>query len=298
MIAGTGVLRQQEQVNGNVKAMEAQEILEHIDSCQGVLPFLSNDGRQHLADTRLTVFRSPDDWAIFVEIPHYCTGNEDFLNWVGGAGTCLIEGDCTRGEEFYDKSLFEEVTDAPLWKLAVKPDDHWKTWIGDRARFSIMFKGERHDFMPNDADYAAAGIGFRDKRTGPGSIEPGCLLRFLCHHLGHPFFASEDDLRSLLHNSPDLEVFIQTRHWQHPVYLADGDDEFFEEHYICNIPCFQILSRAIASGDLTEWNNQNPAMFNTHWGNLEAIRHEFEENLNFGTSQFRKWIIPSPEDAP
>ena len=75
--------------------MNAEEILEQMDSCQGVFPFLANDGRMHLADARLTVFRSPNNWAVFVEIPHYSDGEREFCNWIGGAGNCLIEGDCT-----------------------------------------------------------------------------------------------------------------------------------------------------------------------------------------------------------
>ncbi len=256
--------------------MEAQEILQHIDSCQGTLPFLANDGRAHLADTRLTVFRSSRDWAVFVEIPHYSDGTVDFHNWVGGAGSCLLEGGFSWGGELGESSLFEEVADAPLWKYGVG-NEPWKTWLGDRASFSILFKGQRFDFTPTEADYRAAGIIFKEKRTGPDSIEPGCLLRFLCHHLDHPFFASETELRTLLHDTPDLEVFIQTRHWHHPVYLVDGKDEedgFFKEDYISNIRCFQILSRAIASGDLTEWNSQDTTTFNTHWEKLEAIRSQ------------------------
>lgn len=100
-----------------------------------------------------------------------------------------------------------------------------------------------------------------------------CFQNCTHAHLNHPFFASEAELRSLLHDSSDLDVFLQTRYWHHPVYLVDGEDEFFKEHYISNIPCFQILSRAIASGDLTEWNSQDPATFSTHWENLEAIRN-------------------------
>jgi hypothetical protein len=260
--------------------MEAAEILGDIDACQGALPFLANDGRMHLADTRLTVFRSEQDWAIFVEIPHYCEGSEDFHNWVGSAGTGLIEDDGTWSDEVNGRPLLEaaqieEAQDAPLWKYGVG-NEPWKTWVADRSGFSIIFKGERRDFTPTEADYAAAGITFSDQQTGPGSIEPGYLLRFLCHHLNHPFFVSEEELRASLHSSPDLKLFIQTLHWQHPVFLMDSwrEDPFFEEHHIVRLPGFQILSRAIASGDLTEWNSQDPAAFTTYWKNLEAIRRE------------------------
>lgn len=255
--------------------MKAQTILEHLDGCQSIFPFLANDGRMHLADTRLTVFRSPKKWAAFVEIPHYCEGSVEFLNWIGGAGNCLIDGYCTRAEEFSMEPLFGEVEDAPLWKYS-EDGEYREEWLGDRAGFSVLVKGERHDFSPRNRDYAAAGIAFDEERTGPDSIEPGCLLRFLCHHLNHPFFTSETELRSLLHDSPELEIFIQTRHWHHPEFLMDSwrEDEEITEHHIRNIPCFQILSRAIASGDLTEWNNQDTTPFNTHWERLEAIRNE------------------------
>ncbi|HEX8549939.1 MAG TPA: hypothetical protein VF681_00150 [Abditibacteriaceae bacterium] len=172
-------------------------------------------------------------------------------------------------------------------------NEPWKTWLGDRAGFSILFKGERFDFKPTDADYQAAGIVFKEKRTGPDSIDPGCLFRFLCHHLNHPFFAEEAQLRSFSDNSTELEVFIQTRHWHHPVYMVDADDGTFEDDYICNIPCFQILARAIASGDLAEWSNQDSTTFNTHWESLEAIRNAFFELMK--EIQNNIWICLPPE---
>jgi hypothetical protein len=83
------------------------------------------------------------------------------------------------------------------------------------------------------------------------------LLRFLCHHLDHPFFNSEDYLRSIIdtfQSSPSepiyhqtglshhLSLFLQTRQWQHTDF----------EECPSNVPGFHILARDIASGDLEE----------------------------------------------
>ena len=103
-------------------------------------------------------------------------------------------------------------------------------WIGDRSHFSVIIKGKRYDFKPTKEDYLAAGITFPDDRTGPDSLRPIDLIRFLCHHLNHPFFVSEDYLRYLLDKlaveaikkrnwfslGQEMSLFFQTREWQHP----------------------------------------------------------------------------------
>lgn len=53
-------------------------------------------------------------------------------------------------------------------------------------------------FSPTEDDYRAAGLILEG--SGPGSLPLSALLRFLCHHLNHPFFACEDYLRYLLNN--------------------------------------------------------------------------------------------------
>jgi hypothetical protein len=254
---------------------EATEILEHIDSCQSELPFLSNDGRMHLTDARLSVFRSDTDWAVFVEVPHYCDHSMEFTNWVGGTGNCLRAGDWVWPDALNTRPLLAEAPDVPLWKYGVRHEP-WKSWLADRDVFSVMVKNWRFDFAPTEDEYAAAGIYFDNFRSGAGSLEPGYLLRFLCHHLRHPFFAAERELRHLMRNGHEMELFIQTHHWQHPTFLVDpwDNDALLAGHHIRELEGFQILSRAIAWGDRYEWDNQDPERFTTNWESLESLRYE------------------------
>ncbi len=249
----------------------AEEILAEMGDWQSNLLFLGNDGRQLFGDARLSVFRSPDDWAVFVELPHYMVGAIEFRNWIGFAGACQGSIFDSQVQELEHLSALEETLDFPLH------DDG--RWIGDRAAFSLVLRGVRYDFKPSTADYAAAGIIFSNDMSGAGSLEPSQLVRFVSHHLTHPFLASETELRQLIlpEACEQMTLFLQTALWRHPYFLLDLGDEEEEDlapDFIPNIPCWQILARAIASGDLGEWNVQEPSTFNTSWPALEAINQE------------------------
>lgn len=251
--------------------MSSDDILDFLDARQDGLLWLGNDGRQHLTDARLTVFRSDTDWAVFIELPDYEAQIGDSYNWVGGVGTCWEDG-YLRYSAANDRPLYEENPARPLWEQDGGAHETGRgAWLGDRAGFSLILDGEPLDFAPTVQDYADAGIFFPNEKSGPGSLPPGYLLRFLCCHLKHPFFAPEAALRQTMGHCRHLPLFLQTG-WRHPVFLVVGDDDFFSGDYVCNIPCFQVLARAIASGDLTEWNKQDPATFNTDWQSLEIIR--------------------------
>ena len=279
-----------------MSAYNADAILDFFDQNRGVLPFLSNDGRMHLTDGRLSVFRSDTDWAVFLEFIQYSEGIADFCNVVSVIGPTVEGG----GQHYFLEGLVEQTPDRPLWREGVEDNDPWMTWLGDRAGFSAVVRGVRHDFQPSAADYAAAGIVFADSETGPGSIEPGFFLRFLCHHLDHTFFLSDADLlgiathpkewlgdgqwaggTAIASHKPvtsglEIPLLLRTRDWHNPVWIDDLTDIFPDStsrERVVEMPGFQILARAIASGDLSEWNAQDTATFNTHWESLEQIRN-------------------------
>ena len=202
-------------------------------------------------------------------------GGEAFTNWVGAVGSATHPNIAELENEFYAESLIEEVADSPWWS-----EREYSRWLPDRRQFSVSLAGNRIDFAPTEGDYAAAGIIFNDDRSGPGSLNPGQMLRFLCHHLDHPFFASEARLRTLIDPEiePETQLFLQVAHWRHPVFLLNvnypPDYEMWPEDVVRNIPCWQVLSRVIVSGDTTEWYAQDTTGFNTDWLSLERIRYE------------------------
>ncbi len=252
--------------------MTQDEVLELLEERQDSLNFLANDGRQHFADARLSVFRSDDNFAVFTEFSHFFYSAYEFDNWLGCVGNCLIPG---AYHTQYRAPLLEELPDAPLWR-----EGEYIHWLADRAEFSVQVKGQRFTFRPSIEDYARAGICFEDEKSGPNSINPGQFLRFVSVALDHPFFLSEDKLRGLIQPqfAPQMSLFLQTNHWQHPVWIdRSGDDDDLIE----NIPCWQILSRAIASGDSSEWRAQDTSGFNTDWTSLERIYTDNDSGYGF-----------------
>ena len=260
--------------------MNAEEVLDVLAEYQESLNWLANDGRQHIADARLSVFRSDEHFAVVTEFPHFFYGGEDFTNWLGYAGNCLSPE--VHKATFPNRRLIEEVPDP-----SAERDDCYPTWKGlflDRNEFSVNVDGQHFDFRPSNEDYARVGISFDDKEKQSSIISPGQLLRFISVALNHPFFFSGSELRALIAPSvePTMSLFVQTNWWQHPEFLVTGDGSGFESDWIENIPCWQILARAIASGDLSEWNSQDTSGFNTDWVSLERIYHQHNTGYGFG----------------
>lgn len=259
--------------------MDAQEILDTLDArCyEWFEPVIDPiDSHFRVGDTRLSVFRSEQQWVILFERVDYHVGLDEYQVGLYAYGNCLQENfedgvDLNDSLGRFYRHPFEFDSEA----TSVNPETD--SWILDRDHFVIWLHGKRLEFSPTPDDYAAAGIVFEQELEGPDTIEPEQLLRFLCHHLGHPFFNSEDYLRAAIdcfqarpeepvfHQiglSHHLALFLQTREWQHTDFEECPSD----------VPGFQILARAIAGGDLTEWNQQDPATFNTDWRPWEAER--------------------------
>ncbi len=255
--------------------MTPNEVLDVLAEQQDSLNWLANDGRQHFADARLSVFRSDEHFAVFTEFPHFLHGAFAFYNWVGCVGNCLTADAYNSQFEPSLAPVLEEVPDAPLWR-----EDEYINWLGDRAAFSVRVQGKRYDFKPSAEDYVRAGIVFEDEASGENSIDPAQLMRFVAVALDHPFFLSEDQLRSLIQPrfAPEMSLLLQTDEWQQPL-LIDRSGE--EDDLIENIPCWQILSRAIASGDLSEWRAQDTSGFNTDWTSLERIYTDNDSGYGF-----------------
>ena len=247
--------------------MKAKEILKHLDENMDI--DLANPNFD-LADTRMTVFRSEKNWVIFIELVEATVG-------AYGGVSIYAFGNCIGQQGFIEqRSLFSTPEDAPL-------TDKDGIWIGDRSQFSVIIRGKRYDFKPTKEDYLAAGITFPDDRAGPDSLRPIDLIRFLCHHLNHPFFVSEDYLRYLLDKlaveaikkrdwcslGHEMSLFFQTREWQHPdIALGEKPSQ---------MKYFRVLAKAIEKGDISELTKLDPSIFNTDWRQVEAKIKELKE---------------------
>lgn len=255
----------------------AKEILQHLDKYMDETLTLVNPNRP-LADTRMTVFRSGKNWAIFIELVG--TGKE-----IDAEIEIFAFGNCIEQQGLIEtRTLFTVPEDAPL----VNQEG---IWIGDRAKFSVIIKGKRFDFTPTKEDYLEAGIVFPDDRTGPDSLRPIDLIRFLCHHLNHPFFVSEDYLRYLLDKlsvkkaewyslGQEMSLFYQTKEWEHPDLPAEKPSQ---------MKYFRVLARAIEKGDVSELTRLDPSTFNTDWRKVQAELDEFMELQKHIVGVVRDW---------
>lgn len=234
--------------------MNADEILRHLDArfdwkdIGNIAPDLGN-ANYRFADARLTAFRSQAHWALIFEFPGcHAGGGDDKSLSVYVYGNFLVE------EGFFPHHggcLFGWPEDKPAEAQLYG------------STISLLLRGEALFFSPSPEEYAAAGLNGSPAAAGHlrWMID---WVRFLCHRLDHPFFLSEDVLRFLLdaYRDPDvpgssheMRLLLQTRDWQHP----DGDEPPSQ------VPGFQALAHALATGDLSPWEAINPALFNTDW---------------------------------
>lgn len=222
--------------------MKAEEILRHLDTYMDESINLLNMNYD-LADTRMTIFRSDEDWVIFFEfimVHSYCDEAGVYLY---GYGNCLNK----QGWLPYSRSLLDRLE--PFGAF-------------NRRRFSVFIKGKKYDFTPTDEDYSAAGIVF----TEDGFDLDLCqLVLFLCYHLNHPFFSSEDFLRYVMEecgaSHHKMALFFQTLEWQHPD-IPDTPPS--------KVEYFRILAQAIETGDLSALLKIDRSTFNTDWRKVEA----------------------------
>ena len=282
--------------------MNAQEIIEHLDDamtstlepCLGMLEEYSA-----FADTRLTVFRSGKHWVMAFELVHYTRADEFVLDiWL--YGNCLgLPNDDNLGIDL-SRVLF---TMPPDMKL--KETEETEDWGYAPDFFAIQRNGHRFEFRPTREEYEAAELFWSKQEKRENHIHPKHLLRFLCHHLDHPFFAEESTLRDLIEKrhaewndldlgwgqrlSHSLKLFLQTREWRHPQLneVDDWSNENIAENLPSQVECFHILARAIESGDLSEWYAQDQSTFNTHWSHWTTSEKEQEEAIEGDRARWR-----------
>lgn len=257
-----------------MKHLQADKILAHLDTYLRNFPPYLDMLEEYVADQRMTVLRSQRHWVLFFELVAYDAKADQFVVNLWAFGNCL--NDYSGGENAHEgNGLLWEFTRPPFSSCSRRRGESFNV---QRNKFSILLEGQCLKFRPTPEQYAEAGIKFtRAQQASDALLTPAQLLRFLCHHLNHPFFAGEDYLRGVIDAcrlnrlTPlwhDMQLLLQTREWRHPNFEEMAEPAAWEP--------FQLLARTIATGDLTEWQAQNPATFNTHWSHW-ATDHEMVE---------------------
>ena len=277
-----------------------------------------------IADARLSAFSSEQMWAVIFEIIGYDPGGDEYASYTYLLGNCVKPR-----ETIYlpnvSRSLFAVPHD---WNKEIEKDQIWGI---AREHFSVLYRGNRHDFSPTLQDLRNAGIELSAREFASGELSPQQMLRFVCQKWEHPFFLSEDALRELLdaqaipfewkHDKETgrswyenevgefdepptlslvLELILQTRDWTHPKV---GDAHFDEgEWEISPHQAFATLAQTIATRDVAAWRAQDAAVFNSHWRNWAEIEAQQERigaaAIEKAKAAFRSYILESvPREA-
>lgn len=264
----------------SIKADEVLELLDqHINNDPlTMLPPLMYQLWTHFfpADTRLSVFRSEEDWAVFVEIACFRPGAEDSSLEIWGYSNCLSEPALL----WYDAPY----QFCPATEKDADENDGETSYPETPFEFCIVRNGEHLKFAPSPEDYAAIGAP-PDRDFAQDANHIGAyVLRFLCERLSHPFFMSETGLRHFLEDCwregepprvDEMALLWQTQQWRHPAIVAQDSDRERPRH----LPYFQALARAIETGDVAELQHQDPTTFNTDWRIWDAQERAEEAQM-------------------
>jgi hypothetical protein len=231
--------------------IEPSHILDVLDRCRDrfTFPMLDN-GYVYLAATRLSLFRSPQDWAMVIEVFGFSPR--------AGAPDTTIQTFASRlhnrnpAKDYVNDEAHEAyLANNPHNELrTVFPivDDSWQDEedVAERSR-EVIVRGRRIP-LPHADDYARNGIDLED----PPRVRVFEACRYLAAVARDLVLATPEERRvSVL---PGMEQILQLEEWNHPDVVEESPSQS---------QTFRQLARVLAAGDTTLYRPTLPP--NTHW---------------------------------
>jgi hypothetical protein len=231
----------------------ADEILAVLDACATGYRFpVLDNGRWYLAATRLSLFHSPVDWGLVIEVFGYSVG-------VGLPDVAVftfasrLHARRTAADYISQAHINRYLAKNPHRELrfhhVVKGDwqDADVNFVADGAT-AVELRGEGIPLPPPD-EYRKHGIELNDP--------PRVRVYELCRHLGatrrDAVLATESERRG---NIPlEMKQILQLEEWRHP--------DRIKGELPSATTAFQQLARVLATGDVTAYSPTDPP--NTHW---------------------------------
>ena len=236
----------------------ADHILAILDACcdASAFPMLDN-GYVYLAATRLSLFRSLDDWAIVVEVFGYSPRSGLPDTHIHTFASTLHN---RKGPKKY------VTREAHQAYLANNPnnDSHFVfpieagAWIDeDELEFvaqgapGLILRGGLVQ-IPGSAVFQRAGVALEF----PPRVQMFELCRVLAHEAREQVLATPDERR--VNVPPELQLLLTLDEWAHPDVADDAARPG-------GSATFQQLARVLVSGDISDYRpHETP---NTHWRN-------------------------------
>ena len=233
--------------------MDSNQILKILDDATRVFTFpMLDNGYVYLAATRMSLFRSSDDWGLVIEVFGYSPR-------AGLPDTHLH----TFASRLHDRNKPEDYVNETAYRNYLANNPHNESrfihpiadgpWIDPEQQELVAPSGELHlrDLtlpLPSPPEYSQEGIELEQDQ--PAVFE---LCRYLAAKWREKVLASSTERRvSIL---PSMTQILQLEEWLHPDVVNDELPSQCET--------FQQLAEVLVTGDLSHYHpSQNP---NTHW---------------------------------
>ncbi len=233
----------------------AAQILGVLDRCCETFTFpMLDNGYVYLAATRLSLFRSPADWALVIETFGFSPRARNPNTLISTFASRLPDRTPAKFATpvAYDQYIalhpHDEAEAAfPFGEIDWADDDEC---VAEGVR-EVVLRG-RAVSLPPLGDYGRFGIELED----PGRVRVYELCRYLAEIARDDVLAAPDERRmSVL---PEMTQLMQLEEWHHPNVVDDACRP-------STTASFRALARVLETGDVRLYEAQEPP--NTHWRN-------------------------------
>lgn len=233
----------------------AQQILFILDQCCDAFTFpMLDNGYVYLAATRLSLFRSPDDWAMTIEVFGFSprAGLPDSHIYTFGSSIHNRKGP----ESYVNAKAFENyLANNPYNESEfIHPvaDGGWLDGEFVTEGATEVFVRDQSVPLPNRDHYRKHEIVLEDADR----INVFELCRYLADVKRDLVLATPDELR--VNVPPSLKQILQLDEWHHP-------DVVYNSCRPSGSETFQLLAKVIETGNAKIYQPTMPP--NTHWKN-------------------------------
>jgi hypothetical protein len=237
---------------------EADYILSVLDRCCDAFTFpMLDNGYVYLAATRLSLHRTPSEWAMVIEVFGFSPRSALPDTHIHTFASTLYNRDAPEKyvkRDAYDLYLAENPNNDSRFVYPINAgpwqDAQNEEMVSDDAE-EVFVRGQRHP-TPSLGEYAQRGITVES----PPRVRVFEFCRFLADVARDSVLATAQERRiSVL---PDMTQVLQLEEWHHPNVVENDDRPSGSE-------TFQQLAQVLATGNTGFYRPSLPP--NTHWQN-------------------------------
>jgi len=242
----------------SVKQFDPETILAILDGCCDTFTFpMLDNGYVYLAATRLSLFRSADDWAVVIEkfgfSPRAALPDTHIHTFAS-----RLHARDTRDQyvsaEAYENYLANNPNNDSRFVFPMAEgawqDAETSELVAEDAH-EVVVRGNPRP-IPAQHEYERYGIDLLE----PPRVHVFELCRFLAEVVREDLLATSDERRiSVL---PEMNQIMQLEAWHHP-NVVEADDR------PSGSATFQQLADVLSTGDVSRYQPRQPP--NTHWRN-------------------------------